>query len=207
MVGINHTLAASFRPQTNGKMERYHQTVNRDVNHLLYAMPSDVEAAIVASVSYYNYRRYHKALGNVTPSDVLKGKAAGDPTAQKGGAGSNDRTAKTTQRDPSGSSSDLHPPPDLSGLNVSHFCWLPTAMEEQLRQLADENGRTVSELLREGLRLYLEDCEWRRQDGTQVRDSPRGGGATVAPLPRTILTFHPLGYPSFIDVLHCWWLP
>ena len=34
--------------------------------------PADLEAAIVAFVSYYNYRRYHKALGNVTPSDVLR---------------------------------------------------------------------------------------------------------------------------------------
>ncbi len=61
-------------PQTNGKLERYHQTLKRDVNQLPYEMPSDLEAAIVAFVSYYNYRRYHKALGNVTPSDVLKGR-------------------------------------------------------------------------------------------------------------------------------------
>ena len=74
MVGIRHILAAPFHPQTNGKLERYHQTLKRDVNQLPYELPSDLEAAIVAFVSYYNYRRYHKALGNVTPSDVLRGR-------------------------------------------------------------------------------------------------------------------------------------
>ena len=72
MVGIKHILATPFHPQTNGKLERYHQTLKRDVNQL--PSPSDLEAAIVAFVSYYNYRRYHKALGNVTPSDVLRGR-------------------------------------------------------------------------------------------------------------------------------------
>ena len=37
-------------------------------------MPDDLEAAIAAFVSYYNYRRYHKVLGNVTPSDVPRGR-------------------------------------------------------------------------------------------------------------------------------------
>ena len=74
MVGIKHILAAPFHPQTNGKLERYHQTLKRDVNQLPYETPSDLEAAIVAFVSSYNYRRYHKALGNVTPSDVLRGR-------------------------------------------------------------------------------------------------------------------------------------
>ena len=74
MVGIKHILATPFHPQTNGKLERYHQTLKRDVNQLPYELPSDLEAAIVAFVGYYNYRRYHKALGNVTPSDVLKGR-------------------------------------------------------------------------------------------------------------------------------------
>ena len=53
-------------------LEGYHQTLKRDVNQVPHELPSDLEAAIVAFVSYYNYRRYHKALGNVTPSDVLK---------------------------------------------------------------------------------------------------------------------------------------
>ena len=73
-LGMVHILASPFHPQTNGKLERYHQTLKRDVNQLPYEMPSDLETAIVAFVSYYNCRRYHKALGNVTPSDVLRGR-------------------------------------------------------------------------------------------------------------------------------------
>ena len=73
-MGIRHILATPFHPQTNGKLERYHQTIKRDVNQVPYELPADLEAAIVAFVGYYNYRRYHKALGNVTPSDVLRGR-------------------------------------------------------------------------------------------------------------------------------------
>ena len=73
-MGIRHILAAPFHPQTNGKLERYHQTIKRDVNQVPYEMPADLEAAIAAFVSYYNYRRYHMALGNVTPADVFDGR-------------------------------------------------------------------------------------------------------------------------------------
>ena len=48
---------------------------------------------------------------------------------------------------------------------------IPPAMEEQLRQVAEEDGRTVSELLREGFRLYLEDREWRRRERPQMQRS------------------------------------
>ena len=42
-------------------------------------------------------------------------------------------------------------------------------MDEQLRQVVEEEGRTVSELLRETFRLYLEEREWRRQERMQMR--------------------------------------
>jgi transposase InsO family protein len=74
LVGIRHILATPYHPQTNGKLERYHQTIKRDVNQVPYEVPSDLEAAIAAFVAYYNHRRYHMALGNVTPVDVLTGR-------------------------------------------------------------------------------------------------------------------------------------
>ena len=50
---------------------------------------------------------------------------------------------------------------------------LPPEMDEQLRQVVEEEGRTVSELLREAFRLYLEEREWRRQERMQGRRSRR----------------------------------
>ncbi len=37
-------------------------------------------------------------------------------------------------------------------------------MAEQLRQVVKEEERTVSELLREAIRLYMEEREWRRRE-------------------------------------------
>ena len=74
LVGIGHILAAPFHPQTNGKVERYQQSLKREVNQLPYELPSQLEQAIADFVDYYNHRRYHKALGDVTPADVLYGR-------------------------------------------------------------------------------------------------------------------------------------
>ena len=101
MVGIKHILATPFHPQTNGKLERYPQTIKRDVNQVPYELPAKLETAIAAFVSYYNYRRYH----NAGPRDAIRraqGKTARYPTTQEGREGSNHRTATTLQQRPQG---------------------------------------------------------------------------------------------------------
>ena len=74
LLGIRHILASPFHPQANGKLERYHRTIKLDVNETPYDVPRNLEIAITDFVNYNNNRRYHKALGNVTPSDVLDGR-------------------------------------------------------------------------------------------------------------------------------------
>ena len=41
---------------------------------------------------------------------------------------------------------------------------LPPEMAHHLREVVKEEERTVSELLREAIRLYMEEREWRRRE-------------------------------------------
>jgi len=74
LVGIRHITASPFHPQTNGKIERYHRTVKGEINQVPYDMPGELKEAIRAFIEYYDYRRYHEGLGNVTPYDVYTGR-------------------------------------------------------------------------------------------------------------------------------------
>ncbi len=46
---------------------------------------------------------------------------------------------------------------------------LPPPQAQRLRQAAKEEERTVSELLREAIRLYMEEREWRVKERMQRR--------------------------------------
>ena len=83
LVGIRHILASPYHPQTNGKLERYHRTLKSDVNQVPYEIVQDLETAIGDFVGFYNHRRYHKALGDLTPEDVLEGRREAILTRRK----------------------------------------------------------------------------------------------------------------------------
>ena len=74
LVGVRHIVASPYHPQTNGKIERYHRTMKGEIKLISYEMPSQLKEAIKAFVEYYNYRRYHEGLGDVTPYDVYTGR-------------------------------------------------------------------------------------------------------------------------------------
>ena len=52
---------------------------------------------------------------------------------------------------------------------------MPPEMAEQVQQVVDEEGRTVSEFLRDAIRLYMDEREWLRQERRQRAKTRRGG--------------------------------
>jgi len=71
---MSHVRGAPFHPQTQGKIERWHQTLKNRILLENYFLPGDLEAQIAAFIEYYNHQRYHESLGNVTPADVYSGR-------------------------------------------------------------------------------------------------------------------------------------
>jgi hypothetical protein len=71
---MDHVRGAPYHPQTQGKIERWHQTLKNRILLENYYLPGDLEAEIGAFVADYNHRRYHESLGNLTPADVYFGR-------------------------------------------------------------------------------------------------------------------------------------
>jgi len=69
-----HTRGAPYHPQTQGKIERWHQTLKNRILLENYFLPGDLEAHIAAFVGHYNHQRYHESLSNLTPADVYTGR-------------------------------------------------------------------------------------------------------------------------------------
>ena len=72
--GIDHVRGAPYHPQTQGKIERWHQTLKNRILLENYYLPGDLKASIGAFVERYNHHRYHESLGNLTPADVYCGR-------------------------------------------------------------------------------------------------------------------------------------
>src|SRR5512139_199515 len=72
--GMDHVRGAPMHPQTQGKIERWHQTLKNRILLENYYLPGALEQAIGDFVAHYNHLRYHESLGNLTPADVYFGR-------------------------------------------------------------------------------------------------------------------------------------
>jgi putative transposase len=72
--GMAHTRGQPYHPMTQGKIERYHRSLKNRILLENYYLPGQLEARLAEFVDFYNSRRYHESLGNLTPADIYFGR-------------------------------------------------------------------------------------------------------------------------------------
>ena len=71
-LGITHKRTRPYRPQTNGKIERFHRTMADGwAFKRFYNTESARRKALPAWLHHYNHHRPHTAIGNVSPATRL----------------------------------------------------------------------------------------------------------------------------------------
>jgi transposase InsO family protein len=75
IAGMTHVKTSPYYPQSNGKIERWHQTLKGDCIRVKVPLSLDDARRIVTDyVGHYNHARLHSAIGYVTPKDKLDGR-------------------------------------------------------------------------------------------------------------------------------------
>lgn len=73
--GMTHVKTSPFYPQSNGKIERWHQSLKREcIRPGVPLSLGDARRLVEGYIDHYNQVRLHSALGYVTPKDKLEGR-------------------------------------------------------------------------------------------------------------------------------------
>src|SRR5665811_860571 len=72
-LALRHRVIRPYHPMTKGNIERWHRSLKSCITLEHYYLPGDLKAAIGRFVHYYNTRRYHESLNNLTPQNVYFG--------------------------------------------------------------------------------------------------------------------------------------
>ena len=117
LAGMTHVRTSPYYPQSNGKLERWHQTLKVTMRPQAPGTLEEARRLVAAFVEYYNHRRLHSAIGFITPADKLAGRgpsdlggarseARGGPSAPSGSLASDARENGFTE---SSRTDDRHP--------------------------------------------------------------------------------------------------
>jgi len=75
--GMTHVRTSPYYPQSNGKLERWHQSLKSECIRPLTPLTLEEARRLVQNyVDHYNRVRLHSAIGYVTPQDMLAGRQA-----------------------------------------------------------------------------------------------------------------------------------
>jgi putative transposase len=78
IAGMTHVRTSPYYPQSNGKLERWHQSVKREcIRPKTPLCLEDARRLVAGYVEHYNTVRLHSAIGYVTPADKLAGRETG----------------------------------------------------------------------------------------------------------------------------------
>jgi hypothetical protein len=73
--GMTHVKTSPYYPQSNGKIERWHQSVKKEcIRPKTPLSLEDARRLVGEYVAHYNNERLHSAIGYVTPNDKLNSK-------------------------------------------------------------------------------------------------------------------------------------
>ena len=71
-LGIKHRYTRPYRPQTNGKVERFWRTLNEDLlEETTFESVEELKNELMQYLLYYNTERPHQGLGGKTPLQTL----------------------------------------------------------------------------------------------------------------------------------------
>lgn len=75
-VGLEHVRTSPYYPQSNGKKERFYQTLKGEgIRPRVPLSLEDARRVVDRFVRHYNEVRLHSAIGYITPADMMAGRA------------------------------------------------------------------------------------------------------------------------------------
>ena len=75
LIGMTHVRTSAYYPESNGKIERFHQTLKGECIRQKTPLSLDEARSVVAAyIDYYNNVRLHSAIGYLAPKNKLEGR-------------------------------------------------------------------------------------------------------------------------------------